>query len=101
MGVGSQSRTKAKVNRFEEGEDERVQFWFSPLAVHRITWGAIKSLSTQALVKLRSLWTGPKHEYFQGTKTENHRMGAVAFLSNWVPESLKMVNCTQDGSFRF
>lgn len=27
---GSQSRTKAKVNRFEEGEDERVQLWFSP-----------------------------------------------------------------------
>lgn len=34
MGVRGQSRTKAKVNGLEEGGDEKVQLWFSSLAMH-------------------------------------------------------------------
>lgn len=52
-------------------------------------------------MKLGSLWTGAKKEYFlKGTKIENQRAQLLPVLSHWIPKSLKVVNYRDISGFR-
>lgn len=102
MGVDTQRRTKAKVQGCQEPEDDRVQLWFSSLAMHQNHLGSYKISQNTGPSEIRiSVDRIKAWILFKSTKLENHRTGAAAFLSNWVPKSHKMANCPQDETFWF